>query len=118
MSDNYETITAADMNRSERRALRRILKSSDLYQYDGSAISRRVRDTDKELKRFEIKRIHPNAISVVVEVGCVGDENDMRSVLCRHRIHAFIGPRGGITVSPRKNKTRARKYPLIWGWES
>jgi hypothetical protein len=48
-----------------------------------------------EFKEVRIHELAYGSISVVLEVGSRTDEGTMASVLCRSRVHAFIGRKGG-----------------------
>jgi hypothetical protein len=119
---DYPTISVADMNRRERATLRRILKASDLFTphavLHGGDSHRPVRDPKVELKRFELQRIHPKAISVSVEVGRKGDEGTMAEIFCRERFHGFVGPRGGLKPASHKKgrKSQVTARQPWWGW--
>ena len=61
-------------------------------------------------KNYEIKQWvveeYETFISLVVEVGMIGDENTYASIYGRDRLHVFIGKKGGITIPIYKaNKT-------------
>ena len=75
-----------------------------------------------DVKQWEVKPGY-KTVSVFVETGAAGDENDMRSILCRNRGMFFVGPRGGISASDvfvRKTTTKAdlKRHPLIFGFGS
>ena len=52
----------------------------------------------KEIKQKEIEEITENIVSLVIEVGEIGDEGTMAAVFCRQRAHIFIGPKGGCST--------------------
>ena len=59
-----------------------------------------------ELKEDEVQDIGAGGIiSVVLEVGLKEDEGTMAAILCRDRIHVFVGPRGGVTCHSKNRKT-------------
>ena len=68
-----------------------------------------------EYKRFEIRELEYGAVSVVSEVGLIGDEGTAASILCRTRRHLFVGKRGGLTLVNAarfvKKDGRLRKIP-------
>ena len=49
----------------------------------------------KEIKEETIEELFYGAVSMVIEVGTIGDEGTMAEIYCRDRAHVFIGPRGG-----------------------
>lgn len=53
-------------------------------------------------KHYEIKEWNVEEfdtfISLVVEVGRIGDENTFFSIYDRDRLHVFIGKKGGVTI--------------------
>lgn len=58
-----------------------------------------------ELKQWEIEE-YDTFVSLVVEVGMIGDENTYASIYGRDRLHVFIGKKGGVTLPIyRHNKT-------------
>ena len=58
-----------------------------------------------EFKQWEIEE-YETFVSLVVEVGMIGDENTYASIYCRDRLHVFIGKKGGVTIPVYKpNKT-------------
>ena len=59
-----------------------------------------------EMKEEEIVDLGVGGIvSVVMETGMKEDEGTMAAVLCRNRIHVFIGPKGGVTCISTNRKT-------------
>ena len=56
----------------------------------------------KHSSEYEIKewKVEENEffVSVVVEVGMIGDEGTMASIICRDRLQVFIGKRGGAKI--------------------
>lgn len=63
-----------------------------------------------EIKKFEVEELEFGSVSLVAEVGSVGDEGTCAEILCRERIHVFIGKNGAITYFPFsiKNGTTPR----------
>lgn len=58
-----------------------------------------------EIKQWEVEE-YETFISLVVEVGMIGDENTYASIYGRDRLHVFIGKKGGVTLPIyRQNKT-------------
>ena len=58
-----------------------------------------------EIKQWVIEE-YDTFVSLVVEVGMIGDENTYASIYGRDRLHVFIGKKGGITIPLYKtNKT-------------
>ena len=50
----------------------------------------------KEIKEKSIEDLGVGGIvSMVIEVGEIGDEGTLAAVFCRQRAHIFIGPKGG-----------------------
>lgn len=64
-----------------------------------------------EIKKFEVKELEYGSVSLIAEVGSVGDEGTCAEILCRERIHVFIGKNGAITYYPFsiKNGTTSRR---------
>ena len=58
-----------------------------------------------EIKQWVIEE-YDTFVSLVVEVGMIGDENTYASIYGRDRLHVFIGKKGGATIPLYKtNKT-------------
>lgn len=66
-------------------------------------------EDEYEWKRFKVEPIG-RTLSVVIELGRIGDEGTAASVFCRTRGHAFVGPRGGITYYERSGTRRRARY--------
>ena len=68
-------------------------------------------NSEYEYKEWEVyeSKITENKdfVSVVAEVGMVGDEGTMAEIFCRYRVHIFVGQRGGLTY-PASNKRTGR----------
>ena len=68
----------------------------------------------KEIKEEEVNEIGYGIVSMVIEVGEIGDEGTMAEVLCRQRAHIFIGPKGGCYTYSKarsgKNKGKDVRY--------
>lgn len=63
-----------------------------------------------EIKRFEVEE-NKWFVSVVAEVGYVGDEGTLAEIFARDRVQLFIGKRGGITYPVFKNgKYSTRRF--------
>ena len=66
-----------------------------------------------EIKQWEIEE-YDNFISLVVEVGMIGDENTYASIYARDRLHVFIGKKGGVTIPIYKsNKTIYKPFKFM-----
>lgn len=65
----------------------------EILTHDGSTAN----PADYEYKRFEVEDCGA-FVSVVSEVGLVGDEGTAASILCRTRRHIHIGKRGGMRL--------------------
>lgn len=61
-----------------------------------------------ELKEFTVSE-NKYFVSVVAEVGMKNDEGTLASILCRNRVHLYIGQRGGMTYPMTKNGKHYRK---------
>lgn len=64
-----------------------------------------------EIKYFTVKE-YPEFVSLVIVSGRKGDEGTMAELVCRDRVHLFIGKRGGVTypyfdMKKEKQFTRA-----------
>ena len=66
----------------------------------------------KEIKEEKIEELFYGAVSMVIEVGNIGDEGTMAELYCRDRAHVFIGPRGGC-FTYAKAKSGANKGQLV-----
>jgi len=68
-----------------------------------------------EYKRFDVKEMDCDLVSVVSEVGLIGDEGTAASILCRTHRHILVGKRGGLTLVNAarfvKKDGRLRKIP-------
>ena len=69
-------------------------------------------------KNYEIKQWvveeYETFVSLVVEVGMIGDENTYASIYCRDRLHVFIGKKGGVTKPIYKeNKTIYKPFKYM-----
>jgi hypothetical protein len=51
-----------------------------------------------EIKQLEVSE-NGHFVSLVIEVGRVGDEDTMASIYCRDRRQVFIGKRGGVQLA-------------------
>lgn len=76
------------MTQSQERAINKIKRAS--IWMDGL-----------EIKRFEIEDFI-GFVSLYIEVGNIGDDDTLASIICRDRVHVFIGKRGGITYPVHK----------------
>ena len=83
------------MTEKQARALYRILKGAETFDYSRGAGT-------YEIKEYKVEETE-YFLSVVLEVGMIGDEGTMAQVFCRDRVHLFVGKRGGITY-PVTNK--------------
>lgn len=71
---------------------------------------------DAEFKKFEVNE-YDTFVSVYAIVGGKNDEGTMASVLCRERIHLFVGKRGGITYPVyvmKKHKSVTRQFKNLY----
>ena len=57
----------------------------------------------KEIKEKSIEDLG-HCISMVIEVGAIGDEGTMAAIFCRQRAHVFIGPKGGCYTYTRSRR--------------
>ena len=59
-----------------------------------------------EMKEEEIVELESGGIvSVLMETGMKEDEGTMAALICRERIHVFVGPKGGVTCVSTNRKT-------------
>lgn len=58
----------------------------------------------KEIKEKSVHDIGHGIVSLVIEVGDVGDEGTLAAVFCRQRAHIFIGPKGGCSTYTTSRK--------------
>lgn len=90
-----------NMTEQQSKALCRILHSADTFDYSHGKGT-------YEIKRYEVDDCK-YFLSVFMEVGKVGDEGTLASVLCRDNVHLFIGKRGGIRYPVYKNGKTSTK---------
>lgn len=68
----------------------------------------------KEIKEEKIEELNHGQVLMVIEVGNIGDEGTMASIICRDRDHVFIGPKGGCYTYSKarsgKNKGKFVRY--------
>lgn len=65
-----------------------------------------------EIKKFEVEELEWGSVSLIAEVGGVGDEGTYAAIMCRERIHVFIGKNGAITYYPFSIKSGAKSRRL------
>lgn len=66
-----------------------------------------------EIKQWEVEE-YDTFVSLVVEVGIIGDENTYASIYARDRLHVFIGKKGGVTIPIYKsNKTIYKPFKCM-----
>lgn len=65
-----------------------------------------------EIKKFEVEELDCGLVSLIAEVGGVGDEGTYAAIMCRERIHVFIGKNGAITYFPFSIKNGAKSRRL------
>lgn len=65
-----------------------------------------------EIKKFEVEELGCGLVSLVAEVGGVDDEGTYAAIMCRERIHVFIGKNGAITYYPFSIKNGAKSRRL------
>lgn len=59
-----------------------------------------------EIKEYEVTELECGLVSVVLETGRKGDEGTLAELICRQRVHLFIGKRGGITYYDKNVKSK------------
>ena len=66
-----------------------------------------------EIKQWEVEE-YETFVSLVVEVGMIGDENTYAAIYARDRLHVFIGKKGGVTIPIYKsNKTIYKPFKFM-----
>lgn len=60
-----------------------------------------------EYKQWEVREVYRGKLSLVAEMGRIGDENNASIILREHR-HIFIGPRGGLELASARVKSKSR----------
>lgn len=60
---------------------------------------------DYEFKKFEVEE-NEYFVSLVFEVGAIGDEGTLAAVFCRDYGHVWIGKRGGITYPVNSKRAK------------
>ena len=83
---------------SQAQALVKILKKAESFSYSKG---------EYEIKEYKITDCE-TFLSVVLEVGMIGDEGTMAQIFCRDRVHLFIGKKGGITYPTSKRRKTKR----------
>lgn len=66
-----------------------------------------------EYKRWDVRPVG-HKLSLVAEIGRIGDEGTYAQLLARDRRHILIGVRGGLQLLNAKNKARARGRRVVW----
>lgn len=63
-----------------------------------------------EVKQFQVEELECGIVSLIAEVGSVNDSGTYAAILCRERIHVFIGRKGSISYYPYsiKNGCKAK----------
>lgn len=63
-----------------------------------------------EVKQFDVEELDCGIVSLIAEVGGVNDNGTYAAIMCRERIHVFIGRKGSISYYPYsiKNGCKAR----------
>lgn len=113
MSD-LQPITRAALNRRQRLVL------DSFVRYSVRVPNERKRGTrfkPYQFKTFELVRGWGATVFVRAEVGLVGDEGTMASVLARDNFHFCIGERGGVKVYPH-GAQNWRPMPRCSWWEA
>ena len=67
----------------------------------------------KEVKEKSVVELSDTGVvSMIIEVGAIGDEGTLAAVFCRQRAHIFIGPKGGCYTysNSRKDKKQLITY--------
>lgn len=67
-----------------------------------------------EFKEFDVEE-NEYFVSVVAEVGLIGDEGTFAAVFCRDRVHLFVGKRGGVTYPVNSPKWRKKSLKRRYG---
>ena len=90
------------MTQAQKRRIESIRKDLEYEFFNGHK--------NPEIKKFEVQELEFGSVSLIAEVGGVGDEGTYAEILCRERIHVFIGKNGAITYFPFsiKNGTTPR----------
>jgi hypothetical protein len=81
----------------------------------------KVSSTERaEFKEWSVEPFLDGILRVRVVAGMTNDAETLASVFCRYRGTFYVGIRGGIRalVFTKGRKMNARKYPLIYGFES
>ncbi len=86
------------------------LRHALMYHHGGG---RTGRTHEYEYKRWDVSQVGRN-VSLVAEIGLVGDEGTAAALLARDYRHIFIGPRGGLHLANARNKARARGHRVVW----
>ena len=74
------------MTKAQERAIERIKRQAKRDLFFGE---------EYEFKIFEVTE-NEYFVSVVLEVGMIGDEGTLAALICRDHCHLFVGKRGGI----------------------
>ena len=65
--------------------------------------------SDYEIKEWRVEE-NEFFVSVIVEVGLIGDEGTMASILGRDKLQVFIGKKGGTKIPVYNRKTEKTYY--------
>ena len=65
-----------------------------------------------EVKKFQVEELDCGIVSLIAEVGSVNDSDTYAAILCRERIHVFIGRKGSISYYPYSIKNGAKSRRL------
>lgn len=96
------------MNEAQERAVE-MIRTGMMEEFDLSHGAGRY-----ELKQFVVHE-HETFVSVVAEVGMVGDEGKWSEIFCRNRVHIFIGKRGGMKYPMMKRgRWYTKRFKTLW----
>lgn len=95
------------MTTAQERSIERIKKLAENLHGHCSA--------SYEIKEFKVEE-NEYFVSVIVEIGMIGDEGTMGEYIGRDRAHLFIGKRGGISYpyTSRTGKWYRLQFHHLW----
>ena len=91
---------------------------AQIENYMLSLHCRRNGENDYEIKYRQADQLTENIVSLVVEVGMKNDEGTYAALLCRDRIHVFIGKKGGVRcyVTARSGPQKGKQVEYTDDW--
>ena len=95
-----------------------VINAIEAYMLHRYVIGKRDDEKRYEIKYKQVDPITENTISLVIETGLIGDEGTLAAILCRDRIHVFVGKKGGVRcyVTARSGPRKGKIVEYVDGW--